>query len=144
MINSGNKSPLKFFFGAPSCVPAASFETSGAILGEAEIGNLLKRSDIHFLGEVMNFPGVIAGDKEMLLKLEHAKKMGKPIDGHAPFITGSDLKKYVDSGITTEHECSLLEEAREKANAGLKIIIREGSAAKNLKILMPLIDEKPE
>ena len=143
MIEQSKASPLKFFYGAPSCVPATSFETTGAVLGPKEIRELMKRPDIYFLGEFMRFPEVIARNPMDMEKIQAAKDAGKLIDGHAPLITGSDLEKYVSAGITTEHECTVLAEAREKVKAGLKIIIREGSAAHNMETLYPLIDEEP-
>jgi len=141
MIENGKKSGFKFYFGASPCVPATSFETSGAVLGVDEIEKLLKRDDIYFLSEVMNFPGVINGDKDMLSKIELAKKYNKPIDGHCPGLRGEDLDKYIKAGITTDHEAFSYEEAKEKLEKGMKIQIREGSAAKNYEALHPLIDE---
>jgi len=139
MIENGSKSPLKFYFGAPSCVPATGFETSGAVLDASEIEKLLQRDDIHYLAEMMNFPGVIYNDEQVLLKLDAAKKIGKPIDGHAPELSGDGLKTYFAAGISTDHECMSLSEAEEKIALGMKIIIREGSAAKNFEALIPLL-----
>jgi len=139
MIENGINSPLKFYFGAPSCVPATGFENSGAVLDASDIEKLLMRDDIHYLAEMMNFPGVIYNDKQVMLKLEAAKKAGKPIDGHAPELSGDGLKKYVASGISTDHECMSLAEAEEKIALGMKVIIREGSAAKNFDALIPLL-----
>lgn len=144
MLQSGKKTPLKFFFGAPSCVPATSFETSGHTLTSKDIDNLLKRDDIYFLSEMMNFPGVIYEDSEVLKKIELAHKYKKKIDGHAPGLSGNDLKKYVNAGISTDHECITIEEAIEKIKLGIKIQIREGSAAKNFESLYKLIDLYPE
>ncbi len=144
MLQSGKKTPLKFFFGAPSCVPATSFETSGHILSSKDIDNLLKRDDIYFLSEMMNFPGVIYKDSEVLKKIEFAHKYKKKIDGHAPGLSGNDLKKYADAGISTDHECITIEEAVEKIKFGIKIQIREGSAAKNFESLYQLIDLYPD
>ena len=143
MIENGKKVPFKFNFGAPSCVPATSFETSGASLGPAEVEELLKMPEIKYLSEMMNFPGVLFGDPEVMKKLELARNAGKPVDGHAPGLMGVDAEKYIHSGITTDHECFSLEEAREKIAFGMKILIREGSAAKNFEALWPLIDEFP-
>ncbi len=143
MIENGKKVPFKFNFGAPSCVPATSFETSGASLGPAEVEELLKMPEIKYLSEMMNFPGVLFGDPEVMKKLELARNAGKPVDGHAPGLIGADAEKYINSGITTDHECFSLEEAREKIAFGMKILIREGSAAKNFEALWPLIDEFP-
>ena len=144
MIEDGKKTPFKFYFGAPSCVPATEFESSGAKLGTIEIGNLLKRDEIKYLAEMMNFPGVINGNKDILEKISLAKKFSKPIDGHAPGLTGSSLRKYVKAGITTDHECSSIEEAIEKISLGMKIIIREGSAGRNLDALKDLFRIYPD
>ncbi len=144
MIEDSKKVPLKVYFGAPSCVPATSFETSGAVLDSKAVNELLKRKEIYFLSEMMNFPGVVFGDEEVLKKIEAAKKHGKPVDGHAPGLSGEDLKKYVQAGISTDHECFTLEEAEEKIALGMKIQIREGSAAKNFEALYPLIDKYPD
>ncbi|MBK9388909.1 MAG: adenine deaminase [Bacteroidetes bacterium] len=139
MINDSKSVPLKFFFGAPSCVPATSFETSGGIIDKDQVENLLKREEIHYLSEMMNYPGVIFNNIDVIGKINAAKRLGKPIDGHAPGLRGNDLKKYVVAGITTDHECSSLEEAEEKISLGMKILIREGSAAKNMDNLKTLI-----
>ncbi|MFH2124701.1 MAG: adenine deaminase [Pseudomonadota bacterium] len=141
MIDNSRQVPFKFFFGAPSCVPATSFESSGAHLGAQQIALLLKKQEIYYLSEVMNFPGVIHGDKEIMAKIALAKKEKKPIDGHAPGLRGEQVKAYINAGISTDHECSALEEAREKLAYGMKILIREGSAAKNFNELIPLIAE---
>ncbi len=141
MIENGKKSPMKFYFAAPSCVPATGFETSGAILDACEIEKLMQNPDILYLGEMMNFPGVLYDDEQVLLKLKAAKDNGKPIDGHAPDLSGDGLKKYVTSGISTDHECMSISEAEEKISLGMKIIIREGSAAKNFDSLIPLIEK---
>ena len=144
MIETSKKSPMKFYFGAPSCVPATSFETSGAILDSKAVDELLSMNDIKYLGEMMNYPGVIFNDNEVVKKIESAKLHNKPIDGHAPLLSGDDLIKYCKSGIITDHECSNLQEAREKIALGMMIQIREGSAAKNFNALIPLIEEAPE
>lgn len=144
MVEVGKKSPFKFYFGAPSCVPATTFETAGAIVNSDDIDKLLSFDDIKYLGEMMNYPGVIYGDNEVIKKLESARRHNKPIDGHAPLLSGSDLKKYCAAGITTDHECSSLDEAQEKINLGMKIQIREGSAAKNFNTLIDIIKEHPE
>ena len=143
MIEIGKKSPFKFYFGAPSCVPATTFETSGATLNSDDIEELLSSDDIKYLGEMMNYPGVLSNDNEVVEKLESAKRHNKPVDGHAPLLSGDDLKKYRDAGISTDHECSNLDEAREKAALGMTILIREGSAANNFNALIPLIKEYP-
>lgn len=144
MIDNGKKVPFKFYFGAPSCVPATLFETAGARLGPAEIGELLSMDEILYLSEMMNFPGVLFEDEEVMAKLALARKYGKPIDGHAPGLSGDDLKKYVNAGISTDHECFTLAEAEEKAALGMKILIREGSAARNFEVLAPLLATVPE
>ena len=144
MINSGKRGHFKFYFGAPSCVPATPFETSGATLDAAAIEQLMARDDIHYLAEMMNYPGVLMDDPEVMKKLDSAHRHGKPIDGHAPMVTGDDLKKYVGAGIGTDHECNTIEEAREKLKLGMKILIREGSAAKGFDALIPLMEEHPE
>ncbi|WP_026474300.1 adenine deaminase [Alkaliflexus imshenetskii] len=141
MIEDGNKVPLKFFFGAPSCVPATSFETSGANLNSEVVSRLLSRKDIWFLSEMMNFPGVVYDDVEVHAKLNAAKAAKKPVDGHAPGLTGESLKKYVASGISTDHECAFPAEALEKLKLGVKIQIREGSAARNFSSLYPLFEK---
>ncbi len=144
MINDSKKVPLKFFFGAPSCVPATSFETSGAIIDHRAIEELLGMKEIKYLAEMMNFPGVIYNDPEVYKKINIAKKFNKPVDGHAPGVTGEKLRKYVSAGITTDHECSTLREAKEKIALGMKILIREGSAAKNLGDLKDLFRTNPD
>ena len=144
MIDDAKKVPLNFFFGAPSCVPATSFETNGASLNVIEIEKLLLKNDIKYLSEMMNFPGVIFGNREVMEKIECAKKFNKPVDGHAPGLTGENLKKYVEAGITTDHECSNIKEAEEKISLGMKILIREGSAARNLDSLKNLYKDYPE
>jgi len=144
MINNAKLTPLKIFFGAPSCVPATSFETAGAVLDSKDIDELLQRDDIWYLSEMMNFPGVIFQDEEVHAKLKSSQKHNKPIDGHAPFLIGDDLKKYADGGITTDHECVTIEEAIQKIDLGIKVQIREGSAAKNFEALHTLISEKPD
>ena len=144
MIEDGEKVPFKFFFGAPSCVPATDFETSGAIIDSKDISNLMKRDDIYFLSEMMNFPGVINNKVEVLNKIKAAKAANKVIDGHAPSVTGKDLINYASKGISTDHECINIHEAIEKINAGMIIQIREGSAAKNFESLYTLIDSHPD
>jgi len=144
MIDNGLKSPFYFYFGAPSCVPATAFETAGAEITAADIDHLLSRDDVVYLSEMMNFPGVIYKDPTVMEKLEVARKHDKPIDGHSPGLMGPDMPKYFDSGITTDHECYMIEEARDKLNHGVKIMIREGSAAKNFDELIPLIEDFPE
>jgi adenine deaminase len=144
MINDAKSVPLKFFFGAPSCVPATDFETSGARLNHVAVKKLLEKKEIKYLSEMMNFPGVIYDDQEVIKKINSAKELGKPIDGHAPGLSGEPLKKYVNAGITTDHECSTIEEAKEKISLGMRILIREGSAAKNLNSLKGLYNTNPD
>ena len=144
MISNGEKVPLKFYFGAPSCVPATPFETSGAELKPDDIDKLLSNDKIHYLSEMMNFPGVIFDDPDVMEKIAVAKKYKKPIDGHAPGLIGADAKKYADAGISTDHECFTLEEAIGKIDLGMKILIREGSAAKNFDALHSLISTHPD
>jgi adenine deaminase len=141
MVENGNKSPLKFNFGAPSCVPATSFETSGAVINAGDIKELLALPEIKYLAEMMNYPGVIFKDEEVLKKIAWAKHYNKPIDGHAPGLRGEDAKKYAEPGISTDHECYTYEEAEEKLSLGMKVIIREGSAAKNFEALIDLLPE---
>ena len=140
MIENGKKVDFKFFFGAPSCVPATPFETSGATIDSKAIEALMSRKDIKYLSEMMNFPGVLNDDKEVVAKLNAAKKYQKPVDGHAPGLKGKEAEKYVKAGISTDHECFTIEEALDKINSGMFVQIREGSAAKNYKTLAPLID----
>jgi adenine deaminase len=144
MIENGKKVPFKFYFGASSCVPATGFETAGGNLGLAELEELLKSDDILYLSEMMNFPGVVYGDEQVAQKLALAKKYNKPVDGHAPGLTGELAEKYVHAGISTDHECYTLEEAVEKIRYGMKILIREGSAAKNFEALADLITKFPD
>jgi adenine deaminase len=144
MIEDGEKVPLKFYFGAPSCVPATQFETTGGVINARDVEELMKRPEIYFLSEMMNYPGVIYKDPKVVDKLRIAKAMKKEIDGHAPGLKGEDLVNYVSESITTDHECISFEEAKEKIGIGMKIQIREGSAAKNFNILFPLIEQYPE
>lgn len=141
MLDEAARTPFHFCFGAPSCVPATDFETAGARLGAEDVAQLLRRPDIGYLAEVMNYPGVIAGDRELLAKITHARCVGKPVDGHAPGLAGLGLARYAATGISTDHECTSLDEAREKLAAGMKILIREGSAARNFDALLPLLRE---
>jgi adenine deaminase len=143
MIENGNTTPFKFSFGAPSCVPATHYETSGARISVAETERLLQDGRVRYLSEMMNFPGVISNDCEVMAKIAAAKKQNKPIDGHAPGLGGNELEQYVTAGISTDHECCEREEALEKISLGMKILIREGSAAKNFEALYSLIGEYP-
>ncbi len=141
MLDNAAQVPFKFFFGAPSCVPATQFETAGAELNSDEVNTLLQDKRIFYLSEMMNYPGVINQDKEVYEKIKGAHAVGKPIDGHAPGLRGMDLEKYINAGISTDHECFTLEEALEKLALGMKILIREGSAARNFEVLHPLLDK---
>ncbi|WP_094134892.1 adenine deaminase [Flavobacterium psychrophilum] len=139
MIENGKQVPLKFHFGAPSCVPATAFETAGAIIDSEEIKELMASPDIYYLSEMMNYPGVLFDNDEVLKKIAWAKHFNKPIDGHAPGLRGEPIKKYISAGITTDHECFTYSEAQEKLSLGMKVIIREGSAAKNFEALIDLL-----
>ena len=144
MINNGKKVPLKFHFGAPSCVPATFFETAGAVIDSEQIKELMASPDIYYLSEMMNYPGVLFDDEEVLKKIAWAKHFGKPVDGHAPGLRGAPIKKYIAAGITTDHECFTYDEAAEKLSLGMKVLIREGSAAKNFEALIDLLPEHYE
>lgn len=144
MINDGKSVNFHFYNGAPSCVPATSFETSGKSLNSKDVASLLKNDDIFLLSEMMNYPGVLFKDEEVMKKISAAQECGKVIDGHAPGLMGEDLKNYISQGISTDHECSTIEEAQEKIKCGINILIREGSAAKNFKALIPLMKQNPE
>ena len=144
MIENGKTVPFKFNFGAPSCVPATVFETAGATLDVKDVTNLLKRKEIKYLSEMMNFPGVLFKDKSVMQKIAAAHQQNKPVDGHAPGLRGEQAKQYIEAGISTDHECFTYEEALEKLQYGMKIIIREGSAAKNFEALIELLNDWPE
>lgn len=144
MIENGKTVPFKFNFGAPSCVPATAFETAGAALNSADVEKLLNRADIKYLSEMMNFPGVLNGDKEVMKKIAAAHRLGKPVDGHAPGLRGALAKQYIGAGISTDHECFTKEEALDKLQKGMKILIREGSAAKNFDALIDLLHDFPD
>lgn len=144
MIENAQKVPFHFYFGAPSCVPATHFETAGAVIDSGGIDGLLSKKEIVYLAEMMNFPGVIYKDEEVLKKLESAKKHHKPIDGHAPGLMGEEMRSYFSAGISTDHECFGYQEALEKLEFGVKVMIREGSAAKNLDTLIPLLKDFPD
>ena len=141
MIENGKQVPLKFNFGAPSCVPATSFESAGAVIDSDDVKKLLQNPDIKYLAEMMNYPGVIYKDNEVMRKIRWAKYFNKPIDGHAPGLRGKDLTTYITTGISTDHECFTYAEAKEKLQKGMKVIIREGSAAKNFDALIDLLPE---
>jgi adenine deaminase len=144
MIDNGKKAPLKFHFGAPSCVPATFFETAGAVIDSEQIKELMALPDIYYLSEMMNYPGVLFDDEEVLKKIAWAKHFNKPVDGHAPGLRGEPIKKYISAGITTDHECFTYDEAAEKLSLGMKVIIREGSAAKNFEALIDLVPNNYE
>jgi len=144
MIENGKKVPLKFHFGAPSCVPATNFETAGAVIDSEGIAALMASPDIYYLAEMMNYPGVLFDDTEVLKKIEWAKHFNKPVDGHAPGLRGEAVKKYISAGISTDHECFSFEEAEEKLSLGMKVLIREGSAAKNFEALIDLLPNNYE
>ena len=144
MIEDGKRLPFKFCFGAPSCVPATIFETAGATVTPDDIRDLLAKNEIGYLAEVMNFPGVLNGDPDMIAKINWAKHYNKPIDGHAPGLRGDAAKQYAEAGMTTDHECFTYDEAKEKIGYGMKILIREGSAARNFDALIPLLAEFPD
>ena len=139
MINNGKKVPFKFNFGAPSCVPATSFESAGAVIDANAIKTLMANPDIKYLAEMMNYPGVLFDDEEVMKKIAWAKHYNKPVDGHAPGLRGDDVTKYINAGISTDHECFTYEEGLEKLQKGMKVIIREGSAAKNFEALIDLL-----
>lgn len=141
MIDNGAQVPFRFFFGAPSCVPATVYETAGARIDAAAIGQLLERSDVGYLAEVMDFPGVLNGDHEVMAKIAHAHRLGKPVDGHAPGLRGDLAGKYIASGISTDHECFTREEALDKLAHGMRILVREGSAARNFDALIGLMHD---
>ena len=143
MIANGKTVPFKFNFGAPSCVPATTFETAGATIDSNDVEKLLKRDEIKYLSEMMNFPGVLNEDKEVMKKIAGAHRLLKPVDGHAPGLRGEQAKQYIAAGITTDHECFTKEEALDKLQNGMKIIIREGSAAKNFEALIDLLHDYP-
>jgi adenine deaminase len=144
MIDNGNQVPFKFYFGAPSCVPATPFETAGAEISVQDIHDLLERKEISYLAEMMNWPGTVNRDPMVMEKIALAKKYNKPVDGHAPGLRGEIAALYASAGITTDHECFTLEEALDKVKLGMKISIREGSAAKNFEALIDIIDDYPD
>lgn len=144
MLDNAKDARLKFHFGAPSCVPATGFETAGAVIDAQAIEELMAREDIFYLSEMMNYPGVLFQDPEVMRKIEVARLSGKPIDGHAPGLRGDEARLYASHGITTDHECFTLEEALDKITCGMKILIREGSAARNYDALHPLLGSHPK
>lgn len=144
LLEDAARVPLRFFFGAPSCVPASPAETAGAVLAAADVDALLDDDRIRYLGEMMNVPGVLAGDPEVLAKLAAARRHGKPVDGHGPGLRLPELRRYAEAGISTDHETVALEEGREKLAVGMRLLLREGSAARNFDALAPLLGEAPE
>lgn len=143
MLQNAALSPMKISTGAPSCVPATPFETSGAVIGVKEINDLFKNGKCTHLSEMMNFPGVIGKNQEVVRKLNMAHKYKLPVDGHAPLLTGLDLRRYVNAGISTDHECTTVKEAKEKIGLGMKIMLRQSSASRDFEKLMPLIESNP-
>jgi len=146
MVRSSHQIKFNFCFGAPSCVPSCGtdIETSGRMLDSKAIERLMARPDVGYLAEMMNYPGVLNGDPEVLAKIAAAHRNGKPVDGHAPGLAGEDRMHYAQAGISTDHECATLQEGRDCIKAGMKVIIREGSAARDYKNLIPLVAESPE
>lgn len=144
MLKNGKEVPFKFCFGAPSCVPATTFETAGATVSVADVEALLAKPEVLYLTEMMNFPGVLHEQPDVMAKIAAAKRAGKPVDGHAPGLRGKDAQKYIAAGISTDHECFTAEEALDKLQYGMQILIREGSAARNFDALIPLLDEHYE
>lgn len=144
MIENGKKVNFKFNFGAPSCVPATIFETAGATINSADVKRLLEKEEIKYLSEMMNFPGVLFKEEEVMKKIAAAQSLNKPIDGHAPGLRGEQAKQYIEAGISTDHECFTKEEALDKLQYGMKILIREGSAAKNFEALIDLLNDYPD
>jgi adenine deaminase len=144
MIENGKQVPFKFNFGAPSCVPATIFETAGAALNSDDVKKLLAKDEIKYLSEMMNFPGVLFKDEEVMKKIAASHAAGKPVDGHAPGLRGEQAKQYIEAGISTDHECFTAEEALDKLEHGMKILIREGSAAKNFEALIELLEDHPK
>jgi len=144
LIADGAKSPFIFHFGIPSCVPATEWEPGGAEIGVDEVKALLEKDGLGFMGEVMNFPGVLNGDPKLAAKIALAREAGIPIDGHAPGLSGKGLRQYAKAGITTDHECSSAGEAMEKVGAGMYIQMREGSAARNFEALLPVLSQAPQ
>ncbi|MSR44257.1 MAG: adenine deaminase [Phycisphaerales bacterium] len=143
MLSEAAHACIPIAFGVPSCVPATPFETSGATLDSGTVARMLADPRLGYLAEMMNYPGVLGGDNEVLAKIAAAKCVGKPVDGHAPGLRGDDAARYIAAGISTDHECFTLDEARDKARLGMHILLREGSAARNLEALWPIVREYP-
>ena len=139
MVENAAQTPFKIAFGAPSCVPATAYETAGAKLAPTDIRLLFEQKYVSYLSEMMNVPGVLTKEPEVMEKIQIARELGFPVDGHAPGLRGEEAARYGSVGITTDHECLTLAEAQDKLQAGIKILIREGSAAKNFAALHPLI-----
>ena len=144
MVTEAARTPFHFAIGAPSCVPATPFDTAGAVLDAAAVARLLDRANISHLAEMMNVPGVLTGDDEVMAKLDAAHRWGKPVDGHAPDLRGKEMQRYLQAGISTDHECLSEEEAMEKAAAGMHILLRRGSAARSFTTLLPVLGRFPE
>lgn len=144
MLDEASRACMPIAFGVPSCVPATSFESAGASLDSSAVARLLADPRLSYLSEMMNWPGVLSGDAEVVAKIAAAKRLGKPVDGHAPGLRGADAQRYAAAGIATDHECFTLEEARDKVAAGMKVLVREGSAARNLEALWPIVREHPD
>lgn len=144
MLDDAHGSPFTHWFGCPSCVPATAFETAGAALDADACAQLLDDPRIRYLSEMMNWPGVLSGDAQVMSKIAAARSRGKHVDGHAPGLRGADARAYFAAGIETDHECFTLDEARDKAALGVRILIREGSAARNFEALWPMLMERPE
>lgn len=144
MLASGRTVPFKFCFGAPSCVPATPFETAGAVISVQDIEQLFQNPEIGYLAEMMNWPGVLHNDPDVTAKIALAQRYGRPVDGHAPGLRGADTARYAAAGISTDHECFTADEARDKLAVGMKILIREGSAARNFEALIDLLPEHYE
>lgn len=144
MLRNAAASPFKTFFGIPSCVPATPFETAGAALDLAGMEILSREAGVTHVAEMMNFPGVLAGLPEVMEKIELGRRLGLPVDGHAPGLRGPEAAAYAAAGISTDHECVALAEARDKIEAGMHILVREGSAARNFEALHSLISTDTE
>ncbi|UCF95623.1 MAG: adenine deaminase, partial [Desulfobacterales bacterium] len=142
MLRSAVNQPLNVYFTLPSCVPATPMETAGATLAAKDLRPYMREARVVALAEMMNYPGVLSGDPDVLAKIRGARKHGKPVDGHAPGLSGPDLQAYISAGIRSDHECTTVEEAREKLQTGMHIMIRQGTGARNLKDLLPLVTEK--
>src|SRR5258708_38753148 len=144
MIRNGRTVPFHFNFGAPSCVPATHMETAGATLDAAKVEQLLASEDIKYLSEMMNFPGVLGKDPEVMAKIAAAQRLGKPVDGHAPGLRGEQAQAYIAAGISTDHECFTAEEALDKLKYGMKRLIRQGSTARNFEDPIPPLNDYPD